>query len=99
MGLMGEIFYLVQQQQTGASQLNKGIGSSHISIVCKRGGGGVGAYRILNLSQICTVESHGVQLRVFLSLAGLVALVQENIFPFGRMFPPLSSCTGSMAGQ
>jgi hypothetical protein len=32
MGLMGEIFYLVQQQQTGASQLNKGIRRSHISI-------------------------------------------------------------------
>ncbi len=32
MGLMGEIFYLVQQQQTGASQLNKEIGNSHISI-------------------------------------------------------------------
>jgi hypothetical protein len=40
MGLMGEIFYLVERKQTGALQLNKGIGSSHISIVCKRGGGG-----------------------------------------------------------
>ncbi len=30
MGLMGEIFYLVPQHQTGASQLNKEIGSSHI---------------------------------------------------------------------